>query len=132
MELGTTLGAILLAILGGGLSVTLASRVFSKADKKRDENASIFSKQIDDGDKMRASLLDRVKDLELTVRELMTAAVENERLKARIEDLAEEIERLRERHAAQIGERDTEIKNLQDKVSRLTLILEQHDLRFEG
>ncbi len=132
MEIGTTLGAIILAILGGGLSVTLASRFFAKADKKRDENASIFSKQIDDGDKMRSSLLDRVRDLELTVKELMATAVENERLKARIDDLAEEMNRLRLSHAAQIGERDAEIKKLQEKVSRLTQILEQHDLRFEG
>ncbi len=121
MELGTTLGAILLAILGGGLSVTLASRVFSKADKKRDENASIFSKQIDDGDKMRSSLLDRVQDLEKTVRELMGNAVENERLKARIDDLDDGIK-----------QRDAQIKQLEQKMYKMAQILEQHDLRFEG
>ncbi len=81
---------------------------------------------------MRSSLLDRVQDLEKTVRELMGNAVENERLKARIDDLAEEIERLRNRHTVEISERDTEIKSLQEKVSRLTQIMEQHDLRFEG
>lgn len=87
---------IVVGILGGGLGVALLSRFFAKADAKRADSASIFTKQVDDGDRMRSGMIDRISTLEATIEKLMANAVENERLKARVDDLTSELANLRE------------------------------------
>lgn len=95
MEL-SVIWTIVVGILGGGLGVALLSRFFAKADSKRADSASIFSRQMDDGASLRSSMLDRIKLLEAMIEKLMANAVENERLKARVDDLTDQLTRLRE------------------------------------
>lgn len=95
MEMSEIL-TIVVGVLGGGLGVALLSRVFAKSDAKRTDSASVFSRQMDDGASLRTSMLDRIKLLEATIEKLMANAVENERLKARVDDLTEQLNHLRE------------------------------------
>jgi len=87
---------IVIGVLGGGLGVALLTRFFAKADGKRADSASIFSRQMDDGASLRTSMLDRIKLLEATIEKLMANAVENERLKARVDDLTDQLKQLRD------------------------------------
>ena len=94
MEMSAIL-TIVVGVLGGGLGVALLSRLFAKSDARRADSASIFSKQVDDGDRLRTSMIDRINTLEATIEKLMANAVENERLKARVDDLTSELANLR-------------------------------------
>ncbi len=93
------LWTIVIGILGGGIGVALLTRFFAKADSKRADSASIFSKQMDDGASLRTSMLDRIKLLEATIEKLMVNAVENERLKARVDDLTDQLKQMREAYS---------------------------------
>lgn len=87
---------IIFGILGGGVGVALLSRFFNRSDAKRTDSASVFSRQMDDGASLRTSMLDRIKLLEATIEKLMTNAIENERLKARVDDLTDQLKHLQE------------------------------------
>jgi len=87
---------IIIAVLGSGVVVTVLTRFFNRTDAKRNEDASVFSRQMDDGASFRTSLLDRIQLLEATIEKLMATAVENERLKSRVDDLTEQLNQMKE------------------------------------
>lgn len=87
---------IIIGVLGGGFGVALLSRFFAKSDAKHADSASVFNRQMDDGASLRTSMLDRIKLLEATIEKLMANAVENERLKARVDDLTDQLKQMKE------------------------------------
>ncbi len=120
-----TLYTLIAAVATGGFAVAILQRIFSRADSKRVDSAAMFTAQTAAGDKMWASMVNRITDLEASVKELvekaLERAVENERQKAKIADLEEAL-----------LEKDGLIKRLQEKMKKMEDLINQHSLRFDN